>query len=200
MRMPGIWELKDRWDWLEVTAFSAGTFPEPLAFSMRAWDHLRDRSDDFDLVQDNQCLGYGLLAMERSGLPVLGTIHHPITVDRRLEMEHAETPWATLGQGPLVRVHQDADPRGVATAAGHHRVEELLRGHRAATTRCPPSGCSWCRWGSTRTCSPRCPMSSAARNQIISTASSDVAMKGQRYLLEALAKLRADRPELTCDW
>ena len=33
-------------------------------------------------------------------------------------------------------------------------------------------------------------------NQIISTASSDVAMKGQRYLLEALAKLRTDRPEL----
>jgi glycosyltransferase involved in cell wall biosynthesis len=33
-------------------------------------------------------------------------------------------------------------------------------------------------------------------DQIISTASSDVTMKGQRYLLEALAKLRADRPNL----
>jgi glycosyltransferase involved in cell wall biosynthesis len=33
-------------------------------------------------------------------------------------------------------------------------------------------------------------------NQIISTASSDVAMKGQRYLLEALALIRKDRPEL----
>ena len=32
--------------------------------------------------------------------------------------------------------------------------------------------------------------------QIISTASSDVAMKGQRYLLEALAKLRADHPDV----
>ena len=44
-------------------------------------------------MQDNQSLGYGLLAMERMGLPVLATIHHPITVDRRLEMEHAETSW-----------------------------------------------------------------------------------------------------------
>ena len=43
MRMPGIWELRSRWDWLEVTAFSSGTFPEPLAFSMRAWDHLHRR-------------------------------------------------------------------------------------------------------------------------------------------------------------
>jgi hypothetical protein len=60
---------------------------------MRAWGHLHQRLDEFDLVHDNQCMGYGLLMMERDGLPVLGTIHHPITVDRRLEMEHAETPW-----------------------------------------------------------------------------------------------------------
>jgi glycosyltransferase involved in cell wall biosynthesis len=33
-------------------------------------------------------------------------------------------------------------------------------------------------------------------NQIISTASADVAMKGQRYLLEALAKLRTEYPDL----
>jgi len=36
MRMPGIWELKSFGDWVEVTAFSTGTFPEPLAFSVRA--------------------------------------------------------------------------------------------------------------------------------------------------------------------
>ena len=66
MRMPGLWELKHWTDFVEVTAFSAGTFPEPLAFSMRAWDHLRHRKDDFDIVQDNQCLGYGL-RLERGG-------------------------------------------------------------------------------------------------------------------------------------
>ncbi len=93
MRMPGVWELKTVGDWVEVGAFMGGTFPEPLAFSVRAAQHLRHRVNDFDLVQDNQCLGYGLLAMQRMGLPVLATIHHPITVDRRLEMEHAETPW-----------------------------------------------------------------------------------------------------------
>ena len=77
MRMPGLWELKHWSDFLEVTAFSLGTFPEPLAFSMRAWDHLRGRKDEFDIVQDNQCLGYGLLLIERQlGLPVLGYIRH----------------------------------------------------------------------------------------------------------------------------
>src|SRR5204862_6270051 len=79
MRMPGIWELKDWTDFAEVTSFSLGTFPEPLAFSLRAWKHLRRRAGDFDLVHDNQSLGYGLLAIERAGLPVLGPIHHPIT-------------------------------------------------------------------------------------------------------------------------
>src|SRR4029077_4117687 len=86
MRMPGVWELKHREDWAEVGAFIAGTFPEPLAFSLRAYTHLRDRTGDFALVHDNQSLGYVLLAIQRLGLPVIATIHHPITVDRRLEM------------------------------------------------------------------------------------------------------------------
>ena len=90
MRMPGIWELKHWTDLVEVTSFSFGQFPEPLAFSLRAWRHLRRRSGEFDLVHDNQSLGYGLLGIQQAGLPVMATIHHPITVDRRLEMEHAE--------------------------------------------------------------------------------------------------------------
>src|SRR3954451_20280217 len=93
MRMPGLWELKSLPDFVEVTSFSLGTFPEPLAFSLRAAQAIRPRVNDFDLVQDNQCLGYGLLAIQHMGLPVLGTIHHPITVDRRLEMEHARSSW-----------------------------------------------------------------------------------------------------------
>ena len=98
MRMPGLWELKDFADWAEVTSFSAGTFPEPLAFSIRAARWLAQHDDRFDLVHDNQSLGYGLLAIERQGLPVLGTIHHPITVDRRVEMEHAEDWKARWGK------------------------------------------------------------------------------------------------------
>ena len=82
MRMPGIWELKKLPDFVEVASFSAGQFPEPLSFSLRAFSHLRGRRRDFDVVHDNQSLGYGLLGIERLGLPVVATIHHPITVDR----------------------------------------------------------------------------------------------------------------------
>src|SRR5687767_12221100 len=80
MRMPGIWELKAVPDFLEVGSFSLGNFPEPMAFSIRAWQALRRRRADFDLVHDNQSLGWGLLALQREGFPILATIHHPITI------------------------------------------------------------------------------------------------------------------------
>jgi glycosyltransferase involved in cell wall biosynthesis len=195
MRMPAFWELKDRWDWAEVTAFSTGTFPEPLAFSLRAWDHLKARRNDFDLVQDNQCLGYGLLMMERMGLPVLGTIHHPITMDRRLEMEHAETAWQKWSKSrwyafTKMQTRVAKRLRRVITVS-RNSYDDICRDHMVSPEKLfiVPVGVD-----------PELfvPIPGIERNpnQIISTASSDVAMKGQRYLLEALAKLRTDRPEL----
>src|SRR6478672_5846604 len=42
-RFPAYWEFKDWTDVLEVAQFSTGTFPEPLAFSVRALRELRGR-------------------------------------------------------------------------------------------------------------------------------------------------------------
>jgi glycosyltransferase involved in cell wall biosynthesis len=193
--MPGLWELRDRWDWLEVTAFSSGTFPEPLAFSMRAWDHLHHRLGEFDLVHDNQCMGYGLLLMERDGLPVLGTIHHPITVDRRLEMEHAESPrqrWSKARWYAFTKMQTRVAKRlrRVITVS-QSSYADICRDHLVSPDRLHivPVGVDPELFTPDPTVVRR-PL------QIISTASSDVAMKGQRYLLEALAKLRTEYPDL----
>ena len=51
--------------------------------------HLRNRRDEFDLVHDNQCLGTGLLGFIRDGWPFVNTLHHPITVDRDLDLAAA---------------------------------------------------------------------------------------------------------------
>ncbi len=195
MRMPGIWELKTWMDYAEVTAFSFGTFPEPLAFSLRAWDHLRRRVDDFDLVHDNQCLGYGLLAIERSGLPVLGTIHHPITIDRRIEMEHAETTWQRISKArwyAFTKMQSRVAQRlSRIITVSQNSYADICRTHGVSPERLfvVPVGVD-----------PElfAPMPEVQRrsDQIISTASADVAMKGQRYLLEALAKLRTEYPNL----
>ena len=178
---------------VEVTAFSLGTFPEPLAFSVRAWQHLRTRVNDFDLVQDNQCLGYGLLGIERAGLPVLATIHHPITVDRRLEMEHAETTLEALLQGaagtpsPRCRPGSPSRMRRVITVS-QNSFDDIDADHEVARERLHivPVGVDPDLFK---------PLPDVERipGRLITTASADVTMKGLRYLLEAVAKLRTER-------
>jgi glycosyltransferase involved in cell wall biosynthesis len=192
MRMPGLWELKTLGDFVEVTAFSAGTFPEPLAFSVRAAQALRKRVNDFDLVQDNQCLGYGLLAMERMGLPVLATIHHPITVDRRLEMEHAESPWQRYSKArwyAFTKMQTRVASRmGRIITVSQNSLTDISADHKVPLDRLHvvPVGVDQEIFR---------PLPNVERipGRLITTASADVTMKGLKYLLEALAKLRTER-------
>jgi glycosyltransferase involved in cell wall biosynthesis len=195
MRMPGIWELKHWPDFVEVTAFSLGQFPEPLAFSLRAWSHLRSRPGEFDLVHDNQCLGYGLLAMERDGLPVIATIHHPITVDRRLELEHAQTRYRKLSLHrwySFTRMQTRVATRlqRVVTVS-ESSFNDIAHDHRVDPSRMAivPVGVD------TELFRPL-PEIAPVPGRLVTTASADVTMKGLRYLLEALAKLRTERPEV----
>ncbi len=192
MRMPGLWELKSFGDWVEVTTFSTGTFPEPLAFSVRAWQHLRTRTGDFDLVQDNQCLGYGLLGIERLGLPVLATIHHPITVDRRLEMEHAETAWQRFSKSrwyAFTKMQSRVASRMTRVlTVSQNSNKDINADHGVPLERMNvvPVGVDQNLFR---------PLDGVRRipGRLVTTASADVTMKGLRYLLEAVAKLRTER-------
>ncbi len=70
----------------ELAASRLGFLPEPFAFSLRAFRAVADRlraGARYDLVHDVQCLGYGLLGLRAAGLPVVTTVHHPLSVDRR---------------------------------------------------------------------------------------------------------------------
>jgi glycosyltransferase involved in cell wall biosynthesis len=90
-RIPRPSEIRDSIDLLELaTTWTAG-FPEPRTFCLRAARLLADRRDDFDVVHDNQSLGTGLLKIAAAGLPVVATVHHPITRDRALDI--AAAPW-----------------------------------------------------------------------------------------------------------
>jgi len=97
-RIPRPSEIRDRVDMLELlTTWTAG-FPEPRTFTMRVARLLAERRDDFDVVHDNQSLGTGLLTIAGLGLPVVATVHHPITRDRVLDVAAARW-W----RKPLVR-------------------------------------------------------------------------------------------------
>lgn len=79
----------------EFMSVCVGTFPEPSAFSLRAYRKIQRLLPEhkFDIIHDNQCLGYGLLMMKRLKVPVVATIHHPIPIDRDMALAQARNPW-----------------------------------------------------------------------------------------------------------
>ena len=97
-RVPKPGEIRDRIDALELATMWSAGFPEPRTFTMRVARILAERRDEFDVVHDNQSLGSALLKIAESGLPVVATVHHPITRDRVVEIAAAKW-W----RKPLVR-------------------------------------------------------------------------------------------------
>jgi len=84
----------------ELVASWFGFLPEPFAFSVRAFRAVAARlraGERYDVIHDVQCLGYGLHALQRLGLPVVSTVHHPLTVDRRASFVRDETLRDAIG-------------------------------------------------------------------------------------------------------
>jgi len=70
-----------------------GCFSEISSFSIRAYLKLCELSKkiSFDIIHDNQCLGYGLLLIKNLGIPVIATIHHPLYIDLQTILGKATT-------------------------------------------------------------------------------------------------------------
>jgi glycosyltransferase involved in cell wall biosynthesis len=91
LRRTPVRELLSPLNLYEYASSRFGVFPEPRAFSLRAYLYLRRTLSErrFDIFHDNQCLGYGLLLMRGFGIPILSTIHHPLSIDRSTWFEKA---------------------------------------------------------------------------------------------------------------
>ncbi len=193
-RLPGFWEIKTRADLLEYGQFITGVFPEPLAFSSRAHRELSKRTREFDLVHDNQCLGYGILKIEEK-IPTIVTLHHPITKDRELEMSHAKNwhrRWSVGRWYSFVKMQGKVAskmPRIVVVSQNSIDDIHTDMGVDIDRMRLVPVGVDPDLFK---------PLENIERRpgHLITTASADVALKGLAYLLEAMAKLRTER-ELT---
>ena len=190
-RFPAYWEFKTREDFLEIAQFMTGSFAEPLAFSARAHRNLKPRVGEFDLVHDNQCLGYGILKIEAM-MPTIVTLHHPITKDRQLEMDAAPTRSKRYSIGrwySFVKMQgrvASRMPRIVVVSENSINDIHTDMGVSYDRMRLVPVGVDPDLYR---------PLPGVARvpGRLITTASADVALKGLAYLLEAMAKLRTER-------
>jgi glycosyltransferase involved in cell wall biosynthesis len=189
-RTPKPGEIRDAIDVLEVATMYTAGFPEPLTFSLRAARVLKKRLSDFDVVHDNQTLGYGLLDLARTGIPLVATIHHPITFDRRVDLSNARgrkkiSTWRWYGfltmQGRVARRMKHvltvsrSSARDIAADFGvsPDRIEVIPLGVEPEVFQHYQD--------------PRVP------GRIVAMASADTPMKGVATLLEAFAKLRTER-------
>ena len=185
-------EVRDAIDLLEFITMCSGGFPEPLTFSLRAWRELRRRRAEFDVVHDNQCLGYGLLGLRGIGLPVLATVHHPIRIDRRLELAEATgmrrvalRRWYAFTRMQARVARRLPRLLTVSEAARDLIVKEMrVRSGRIAVV---PNGVD-AHLFRPHPEHPRKP------GRIVATASADVPLKGLGPLLRAFAQVRARRP------
>jgi glycosyltransferase involved in cell wall biosynthesis len=69
-------------------------FPEMLTYSLRAFGKLAElfsKGERFDLIHDNQCLGYGQALLKGFGVPVMASIHHPLAMDRGADFVQSHT-------------------------------------------------------------------------------------------------------------
>jgi glycosyltransferase involved in cell wall biosynthesis len=190
-RFPAYWEIKDWPSFVETAQFLKGTFGEPRAFSIRAYNELSKRVNDFDLVHDNQCLGYGILKIEKQ-IPTIVTLHHPITKDRKLEMEHTKT-W--FKRRAISRWYSFVNMQGKVASkmprvvvVSENSIADIHTDMKVSLDRMKlvPVGVDPDLFT---------PLPHIARKpgHLITTASADVALKGLSYLLEALAKIRTER-------
>ncbi len=184
-RTPAWRELRRVGDWVEFADWRLrGRYSEPLAFSLRALAYLRSRRNEFDIVHDNQGRGYGLLGVPALGLPLLATVHHPITIDRDLTLSAADgeaARGAARWYGFTTMQHRVARTLPTVLAVSSAARKEIVRrmGVRGDRITVVPAGVD------RRVFSPD---SSVQRipGRIVTTASADVPLKGLRYLLSAL--------------
>ncbi|MDY6917078.1 MAG: glycosyltransferase family 4 protein [Chloroflexota bacterium] len=82
----------------ELAVTQIGMFPEMFSFSLRAYHKLRQllRNHRFDIIHDNQTLGYGVLMMKGFGIPVVATVHHPLPIDKKTDLAYMEKTGARI--------------------------------------------------------------------------------------------------------
>jgi len=183
-------KLNTRANFMEWGGIMTGYFSEPLAFGMRAYQYLcSDGAKKYDVIHDNQTMSWGIADIQRAGYPVVETIHHPVTIDRDLAIKSARSLKDKLGYwrwfsftGMQIKVARQL-PHIIT-------VSQMARQHIHEIFGIPQSNMKVIYNGIDSELFS--PSDNVARldDMILMVMSRDTAVKGLRFLLEALAELR----------
>lgn len=189
-RIPKLREFRDLIDVEEFLTMCTAGFPEPKTFGKRVARLFRDRKDDFDIVHDNQVLAHGLIDIKEMGVPLITSIHHPITFDRRIDLAAAPNlrkKFSLRRWYSFLRMQgQVARAAGKILTVSKSSEKDIIAdfGVPADRIQVIPLGVDEIFQPPTR---PRVP------GRIVAMASADAPIKGIATLLEAFAKLRTER-------
>ena len=172
-----------------------GGFAEPYCFSRRLHHYLLAHSDSYDIIHDNQCLGWDMLKIQREGFPLLTTIHHPITSDLQIALNACKHWWEKL---LIRRWHSFLTMQKKVAVELNHIVTVSERSYadiiesfdlKSDNIQLVYNGIDTKEFK---------PIDSIKRDrwQIMATASADQPLKGLRFLLLAFAKLAEKYPKL----
>jgi len=167
-----------------------GYFSEPLAFGMRAYRYLcKNGLKKYDVIHDNQTMAWGIADIQKAGYPVVETIHHPVTIDRDLAIQSAKSLKDKLGYrrwfsftGMQIKVARQLP--FIIT------VSEMARRHIHDIFGIPESRMKVIYNGIDAELFSPSDDVPRLNNMILMVMSRDTAVKGLRFLLEALADLR----------
>jgi len=191
-------KVKNLVDLYELCASRLGTFAEPWAFSFRAYAKLKElcKQRRFDIIHDNQGLGYGLLWMKRLKIPVIATIHHPLPIDREADLEQANG----FGQRWRIRRFYSFIRMQAFVARRMDRIITVSQSSAKDTTHffgVPADKIRVVHNGIDTEIYSVNEEASQSRDGLIMVANTDDRKKGVLYLLQALQLLREEGTKLT---
>lgn len=193
-RIPTLRELIDPINLLEWIDVSTMGFPEPRTFGMRAKRFIKSLSNRFDILHDNQSLSYGIETLARH-IPTVATIHHAITIDRKLAVQAESSILKKIKQlrwYSFIHMQKRVAPKikrliTVSRSAKNDIVRDF--GLQPSLFSVVPNGIDTDRFY---------PLKGVKRRpfRLITTNSADTPLKGLHYLVNAIAKLVPKWPRL----
>ena len=187
--------LKSMSNIIEWLSQLTGGFSEPRTFGRRAVKYLRQHGHNYDLIHDNQSLSYGMLEIQKMGLPLVTTVHHPITSDLRIALSAARSFKERLF---IRRWHSflTMQKKVIKQLRNIVTVSDCSRQDIARDFGLQPAGISLAHNGIDIEVFK--PVPDIPRNplRLMATCSADAPLKGLRYLLHAYASLLVRYPDL----